>query len=580
MTGEKRDPQVDAQPGEQENAEISKLQNLNGENILPENSAAVKDFFVQKEADPEKVERYLDQVNQRREYMDDWREADQKAKHKEPPRRSIYLKGGDLPRIVDQAEFALRESGAPIYQRSVHLVRPAVVQAGNYHGIERRGQTPIIQTLDANYLADKLTDIANFWKYDARRGDYNPVDCPKRVAETLLSRTGEWRVPHLQAIIEAPTLRPDGSLLDKPGYDSSSGLLLLPNDGFPKIPKWPTRKDLREAINALEDLVSTFPFVAAQDKSVALSAVLTALIRRSIPTAPLHGLSSPAPGTGKSLIVDVASMIATDKPAAVISQGESEEETEKRLHTALLQGDAVINIDNVERPLKGDTLCQMLTQTMVRVRVLGKSQTIDCPSNATIFATGNNMVLAGDITRRALVCRLDANCERPEERQFDRDIYQYTRDNRANLVKAGLVLLRSYILRHCPDMGLKPMGSYEQWSKWVRGALVWAGYADPYNTRSRILESDPVINNIRNLFHAWYEHFAYFEVSVHDLIEAAQNNDAMDEVLQSIASSKTGINTRTLGRWLVRHQDQIVDNLRLVKAETKRRITRWKIVKI
>ena len=66
MAGEKRDPQVDAQPGEPENAEISKLQNLNGENILPENSAAVKENSAQKEANPEKITEYRKLVEERK----------------------------------------------------------------------------------------------------------------------------------------------------------------------------------------------------------------------------------------------------------------------------------------------------------------------------------------------------------------------------------------------------------------------------------------------------------------------------------------------------------------------------------
>ena len=36
-------------------------------------------------------------------------------------------------------------------------------------------------------------------------------------------------------------------------------------------------------------------------------------------------------------------------------------------------------------------------------------------------ATGNNLVLVGDMTRRALLCRLDPERERPELRRFDSD---------------------------------------------------------------------------------------------------------------------------------------------------------------
>ena len=62
------------------------------------------------------------------------------------------------------------------------------------------------------------------------------------------------------------------------------------------------------------------------DRSVALSAILTALDRHAMVTAPLHGFTSPTAGTGKSLLVDLAAMLATGRLTPVISQGCSEEE--------------------------------------------------------------------------------------------------------------------------------------------------------------------------------------------------------------------------------------------------------------
>ena len=50
------------------------------------------------------------------------------------------------------------------------------------------------------------------------------------------------------------------------------------------------------------------------------------------------------------------------------------------------------------------------------IRVLGQSRHVEVPVNATIFATGNNLQIAGDLTRRTLLCTLDARCERPELR--------------------------------------------------------------------------------------------------------------------------------------------------------------------
>ena len=75
---------------------------------------------------------------------------------------------------------------------------------------------------------------------------------------------------------------------------------------------------------------------------------LTPFDRRSLATTPLHAFTSPVAGTGKSLLVDVASMLVSGQLAPVISQGRSEEELEKRLGAALIAGDPLISIDNCE----------------------------------------------------------------------------------------------------------------------------------------------------------------------------------------------------------------------------------------
>src|SRR5260370_42552834 len=113
-------------------------------------------------------------------------------------------------------------------------------------------------------------------------GEWVCVDCPAKIGEVYLAREA-WRLPPVVGIINAPMLRADGSLLDQPGYDERTGLLYRP-DGveFEQIPDYPTRDDALPALCRLQDLISTFPFIGDADKSVALSAILSALDRRAV----------------------------------------------------------------------------------------------------------------------------------------------------------------------------------------------------------------------------------------------------------------------------------------------------------
>ncbi|MBM3083299.1 PriCT-2 domain-containing protein [Chelatococcus daeguensis] len=431
----------------------------------------------------------------------------------------IRIFAGFLHRAVDMAEGALIQAGLGYYQRGSMVVRPAMVPVAVSDG--RTVDAHRLVDVKAHHMAEAFTRAANWKRFDKREGEWLRTDCPHRIAETFLAREGQWRLPVLTGIINCPTLRPDGSILDLPGYDAQTGLLFDPQEvRFPALPRDPDQATALRALAFLKDLISTFPFVTDADRSVALSGILTALIRRSLPTAPLHGFNAPTAGTGKSMLVDLASQIATARPAPVIAQGKSEEEMEKRLGAALIAGDVLIAIDNCEKPLGGELLCQTLTQTSLKVRILGKSVNAEVPSNAAVFATGNNLTLEDDMTRRAIRATLDAGVERPELRAFDRDPLAMVTAQRGDYVAAGLTVLRAYHIAGRPEMRA-PLGSFTDWSRWVRDALIWLGEADPCDTMEGMRGADPKLEALTTVLEQWREAIGMDRVTVREVIERA-----------------------------------------------------------
>ena len=90
---------------------------------------------------------------------------------------------------------------------------------------------------------------------------------------------------------------------------------------------------------------------------------------------PMHAVTAPTAGTGKTFLWSIAGAIATgelEMPA--IAAGGNAEEFEKRLNGALIMGFGVFSIDNVTIPLKGDALCQAITADIYLARVLGRSE--------------------------------------------------------------------------------------------------------------------------------------------------------------------------------------------------------------
>ncbi len=501
----------------------------------------------------------------------------------------IKVVAGDLPRVVDQGEGALIQADLGFYQRGSLVVRPAFMPVAVADG--RKTLAHRLVHVRAHHVAEAMTRAASFERYDGRLEEWVAMDCTLRIAETYLARGGLWRLPVLAGLIDCPTLRPDGSILDAPGYDTATGLLFDPQGAaFPRLTPEPDKNEATLALGYLRGIVATFPFVSDGDRAVALSAILTAVIRRSLPTAPLHGFNAPTAGSGKSMLVDIASMIAAGRPAAVIAQGKTEEEMEKRLGAALIAGDPLISIDNCESPLGGELLCQALTQPTLKVRVLGKSLNAEVPSNAAMYATGNNLTLAGDMTRRAVRCSLDPGVERPELRAFDRDPLAAVGADRGNYVAAALTILRAFHVAGRPQQA-SPLGSFVEWSRWVRDALIWLGEADPCATMDEVRGADPRLDALTMVIEQWHAVLGCARVSAKEVIDAAveQRPDGpfgrstfvhpdFRETLLVIAGDGGAVSGRRLGRWLGANQNRIVGGMKIIADGVLTGIQRWRLM--
>lgn len=474
----------------------------------------------------------------------------------------IVIEEGRLTQITSAAEHALIKSDVGIYQRGQMLVREAVLdKSTSDDGVKRQAGTFILIEVKKPWLLEKMADSADWRKI--KKDDLLPTDPNPKYAEHILARVGDWRFPPLKGFVNAPTLRQDGSILQTPGYDPVSQIIYIPlGVEFPKVPENPTKEDALVALDKILALFTGFPFTTEASRSVVIAGVLTALIRRNINTAPLIAIDAPTAGTGKSLLSEVISIIATGNLPAMVSQGKNAEEDEKRLSSMLAAGDPIIVIDNCERPVEGDFLCSMLTQELVQTRILGKSEMIRLPSNCLVLATGNNMVIAGDMARRVLMCRIDAKEERPDTRQFSFDPRDEARKRRGELVVAGLTVLRAYHVAGYPKK-LDKIGSFEQWNT-VREALVWLGQADPAETRNVIIAHDPRKAALAEVLNEWHKCLGsepHTLAEINELYNNQKSHDGFYSTLLQMLTDMTGshhFNAQRVGAKLRGHVDRVV----------------------
>lgn len=445
-------------------------------------------------------------------------------------RSVIIVDPGERDRAVDDAETALIASGRPVYRQTGRLVRPVwetvIVSGGG------AGQLLRINTLTSTSVLSEFERVATFQKYSNQADDYITCNCPDYVADAYLDRDGTWKLDYLFGVTQIPILHRDGSLFDTAGYDRGTGLLYNPaGTVYPDMPAEVTRDMAQVALESLLVPLRDFPFSNEAARSVALSVMITAVIRKTIPCAPLHVFTSTVAGSGKSKLADMASVMATGERASPVNMGsvhrDIDSELNKRLTGLILADDAIIAIDNIEGALTSDMLCTLLTQHRTSLRALGSSKMFNVPVNGLFIAGGNNMEIMGDLTRRSIRAMIDPGVERPELRVFDFDPVRYVLDNRPALVVAALTIIRAYIQAGAPMSGKAP-GSYEEWSYMVREPLMWLGQADPWATTDEGRETDPLLQQLTVMLDEWEAVFGGAPVTIRAVCDTCQELEKMD----------------------------------------------------
>jgi hypothetical protein len=506
------------------------------------------------------------------------------------PWPQIIINAGERARVINEAEDALLALSGQrkTYQRGQQVVRPAIVRLkaadGEWTEVWR------LLPIQSGWLSETFECAAQFVSI-VGHGGRRITNCPKWVADIYLERAGMWRLPYLKGVITSPILRPDGSILDQPGYDEQTGLLYRPDIEFPSMPLNPSKQDALEALLFLKHSISTFPFVTPADEAVGLSAFLTVQHKRSLAAAPLHGFSAQS-RTGKTKFVEGASIMVNGQKMAVGSPS-GEEEFYKYLGAALRSGSDIICLDNWDRPLESALLCQILTQEAIDYRVFVRNAMERIPTGAMIFATGVNLTFKGDLKGRSLRAKMDANQEDPQKRKFHDNFTDMVKKYRGQFVLAVLTILRAWQLAQSEGetTGVEPFGGFELWSSQVREALIWLGEADPCDTVEAINADDPERARLVAVMTFWEQILGVSSITggkaftSGDLIYEAErvrvSVPGFYDALCEAAGIGAQVTSKMLTGWLnAKGRDIVIGERKIIQAGSRVGTMTWKLVKV
>ena len=388
----------------------------------------------------------------------------------------IVVNGRPLRDVTTEAISAMQAANNPprIFERGANPVRTNRNEQ-NRPFIELMSEAAMRGFMDrsADYMSVREDSEGNLV--------YSHVHPPQDVVKDVLT-VPQRRFPPLVAITPNPVIRANGTILSKPGYDAESKLYYEPEPGLkvPDIPDNPTKEQLQTAINLFIEPLCDFPFENDASEANALAVLMCPVIRPMIDgCVPLALFDKPQSGTGASLLAEVIALVATGTPAAMMAAPGDNEEWRKVITTTILSGDTILVIDNIEDVLKSAALSVLLTSRQWKGRILGRSEDILLPNILTPIGTGNNVRLDGDLPRRCVWVRMDAQTARPWMRKVvfkHPNLHEWIMQSRGAILAAILTIVRSWILAGSPQKADQDiLGGYESYSRILGGILEFIG---------------------------------------------------------------------------------------------------------
>lgn len=483
----------------------------------------------------------------------------------------IRIIEGYMNEIIDSIEKVIAKTGK-FYQRGGEIVRIY---------IDPYTKQPIIFKYSFSLFIRFIDFLIRFERYDKRSDMWLPCN-PSILHCKMLFEGGEYKyIPILHRLTWQPYLRPDLSLMTEPGYDKELGFFgVFCKEKYP-INQSPTPQQAKEALVILKKLLMGFCFKSEYDEAAALSAIITATIRPSLPLAPMIHCRAPQASSGKSFLCSLFRAFATATLASAVGFPASDEECAKSMLALLRGSPAVVCFDNCIRdivPYK--SLCSILTEEYYTDRVLGGSTVATVSTKVLFTSSGNNVSVFGDMCRRVVTIDLDPACENPAQRSFE----MYPVENPVATVLANreyyvclvFTIVMAWLAAGSPRANVPPIASYNLWSDLCRHSLIWLGCPDPATSLFRSLEDDPDREVLGRLLHAWYACFENRPKMIREAIDMASHE--LEEVFMDIAAGDRGsINRKRLGRWISRHANRIVDGFKFEKESGTRSAEAWRV---
>lgn len=444
-------------------------------------------------------------------------------------------------------------------------------------------------------MLGRLSATYRFRRWSEKAGRLSPLLYPRQPAANCVEAPETLpNVRTLNGIVNTPIVRADGSILTQPGYDQDTGLVYLPNGiDIDPIESNPSLQARQEAMAWLWYMSADFPFETEDDRAAFFGSLLMPLLRAIAPPPyKLLAINAHAAGSGKGYLAEALRTIHHGPDGGVFRAGlpHAPDEFRKWITSVLdAGGGGVVQLDNIRGGLGGDVLEGLLTSYRYNDRRLGASENIHSVNDRLWVATGNNLTLEGDMSRRTVWCNINPGVESPENRTD----WRITRDygisfpawvakHRSRLIHSLLVLLRAWVAAGMPRGEYASSDSYAEVTRVVRGILTVAGVPGTYDPKQakQMSEDDQELAQFLHAVVDWRGAEPWTSSELLNAVELVPGTGGFDRAVIPMQRGGHLPSPISLGKWLKHRQLRGVDGIQLFESYQVKKMIYWSVAAI
>lgn len=288
--------------------------------------------------------------------------------------------------------------------------------------------------------------------------------------------------------VQMPVVRTSGWLELLPtGYDGQSQTFTM-SDGPPVV-----KMDLDMATSTISELLSEFCFADGErSRAVALASMLSVYGAQLLPAnslRPCFVLCGNSEGCGKTLLVKLATVPVLGA-APVGTRASDDDEMQKVLLSAILEGRSVLLLDNLKGHLSSAALEAFLSCQTYSGRILGHNKSFSGQNNVTVFVTGNGLTVSPDMRRRSLFIELHLPTERAEDRIFKNRLeVPQLLEKRMEILSSLWTLTKAWFDQMQPKPS-RTHSAFPDWCDIIAGIVEFSGIGCPLEPPAESLSPD------------------------------------------------------------------------------------------